>query len=937
MVVTRRGVHVSSPSRATNTADSSISSAPQATPSTGRRTRRTANSSESPTQTTVEEASSQLEKLSQDCFVQNSARKRCTRASRLHSPDKPCTPVGSVHEEEPSDIESCCSVVSDIVAPLTRRSTRKKVEKKEEDLSEVESCSSVRRSTRKKRAPVALDSASEETDEKTRPDALGSASEEKDEKTRPDALDSASEETDEKTRADALDSASEEKDEKTRADALDSASEEKDEKTRPDALDFASEVTDEKTRADALDSASEVTDEKKQPSEGTKSASQRSRRMRASRLLAEQSDMSDAESTTGISPKSATRRSTRVRAKPSKPNECFEASQSPRPVVRRTRASRAKTEMFSDPMSCDSDGFESGPSSRETNPKIDTFQMELQSDSDITDIDRQETQSSNRTDTIGNSQVVSVLVLPKKLSVVLVPLEDDKDSLTDSRLESTVLEKGSDCTLIEEEETKPAEEACLETPTVDEGGNRFLQSITTDHELDKMTEGLAEPAVMAGEQQQETTENLLEETLEPEMMETVEPLKKVLTSSTCDDETTEDKDDVIMVNADADTLGGSEQQDGNDDVENPEGDALVSNSEKGEVQAGVDTVTELACHIEEEQEEPIQCTSSQPTAQFSEQPPQGAAVQSKRGINLLDSSDEDDDFADEIGESSGDEAEESGEELLQSTETKVTKAAEGLFMIDTRPGEDADELYYQDRLKERGQVAEEEEEEFLDEEGDDDDHDDAADVLFSSRDPQFKALSSRIDPGLRMKQLGGLYISFDGSKSKPVSNSQQKHREKKILDEVMKRSVIGPDFEKKDAVPPCNETKKALKLKRKAERAKTTGEAWFNMKAPEITPELKGDLQLLRMRGSMDSKRFYKKNDRDGFPKYFQMGTVVDNPVDFYHSRIAKKDRKRTMVEELLADAEFRQKNKRKFQTIMAEKAAQTAGRRHKKGKFQKK
>uniref|UniRef100_A0AAV2KZP2 Fcf2 pre-rRNA processing C-terminal domain-containing protein n=1 Tax=Knipowitschia caucasica TaxID=637954 RepID=A0AAV2KZP2_KNICA len=726
MVVTRRGVHVSSPSRATNTADSSISSAPQATPSTGRRTRRTANSSESPTQTTVEEASSQLEKLSQDCFVQNSARKRCTRASRLHSPDKPCTPVGSVHEEEPSDIESCCSVVSDIVAPLTRRSTRKKVEKKEEDLSEVESCSSVRRSTRKKRAPVALDSASEETDEKTRPDALGSASEEKDEKTRPDALDSASEETDEKTRADALDSASEEKDEKTRADALDSASEEKDEKTRPDALDFASEVTDEKTRADALDSASEVTDEK-------------------------------------------------------------------------TRADA------------------------------------LDSASEVTD-----------------------------------------------------------------EKKQPSE-------------------------------------VMAGEQQQETTENLLEETLEPEMMETVEPLKKVLTSSTCDDETTEDKDDVIMVNADADTLGGSEQQDGNDDVENPEGDALVSNSEKGEVQAGVDTVTELACHIEEEQEEPIQCTSSQPTAQFSEQPPQGAAVQSKRGINLLDSSDEDDDFADEIGESSGDEAEESGEELLQSTETKVTKAAEGLFMIDTRPGEDADELYYQDRLKERGQVAEEEEEEFLDEEGDDDDHDDAADVLFSSRDPQFKALSSRIDPGLRMKQLGGLYISFDGSKSKPVSNSQQKHREKKILDEVMKRSVIGPDFEKKDAVPPCNETKKALKLKRKAERAKTTGEAWFNMKAPEITPELKGDLQLLRMRGSMDSKRFYKKNDRDGFPKYFQMGTVVDNPVDFYHSRIAKKDRKRTMVEELLADAEFRQKNKRKFQTIMAEKAAQTAGRRHKKGKFQKK
>ena len=33
--------------------------------------------------------------------------------------------------------------------------------------------------------------------------------------------------------------------------------------------------------------------------------------------------------------------------------------------------------------------------------------------------------------------------------------------------------------------------------------------------------------------------------------------------------------------------------------------------------------------------------------------------------------------------------------------------------------------------------------------------------------------------------------------------------------QVMKKSVIGPDFEKKDAVPPYSETKRALKLKRR--------------------------------------------------------------------------------------------------------------------------
>lgn len=47
------------------------------------------------------------------------------------------------------------------------------------------------------------------------------------------------------------------------------------------------------------------------------------------------------------------------------------------------------------------------------------------------------------------------------------------------------------------------------------------------------------------------------------------------------------------------------------------------------------------------------------------------------------------------------------------------------------------------------------------------------------------------------------------------------------------------------------------------------------MKAPEMTQELKGDLQVLKMRSSLDPKRFYKKNDRDGFPKYFQVSDII--------------------------------------------------------------
>lgn len=72
------------------------------------------------------------------------------------------------------------------------------------------------------------------------------------------------------------------------------------------------------------------------------------------------------------------------------------------------------------------------------------------------------------------------------------------------------------------------------------------------------------------------------------------------------------------------------------------------------------------------------------------------------------------------------------------------------------------------------------------------------------------------------------------------------------------------------------------------EKEKTTGDGWFNMKAPELSQELKGDLQLLKMRGSLDSKRFYKKNDRDGFPKYFQVGVKMNEKWIFLNVQFSK-------------------------------------------------
>ncbi|RAL08402.1 Fcf2 domain-containing protein [Aspergillus homomorphus CBS 101889] len=82
----------------------------------------------------------------------------------------------------------------------------------------------------------------------------------------------------------------------------------------------------------------------------------------------------------------------------------------------------------------------------------------------------------------------------------------------------------------------------------------------------------------------------------------------------------------------------------------------------------------------------------------------------------------------------------------------------------------------------------------------------------------------------------------------------------------------------------------------------TAGKDWFNLPKTELTAELRRDLQLLRMRSVLDPKRHYKKeNGKSQIPTYSQIGTVVEGPTEFFSGRIAKRDRKKTFVDEALA------------------------------------
>ncbi|KAJ6763082.1 hypothetical protein OIU79_023763 [Salix purpurea] len=141
----------------------------------------------------------------------------------------------------------------------------------------------------------------------------------------------------------------------------------------------------------------------------------------------------------------------------------------------------------------------------------------------------------------------------------------------------------------------------------------------------------------------------------------------------------------------------------------------------------------------------------------------------------------------------------------------------------------------------------------------------------------------------------------------------------KIPDEAESSSALWkPNSQLVDGlfVPP-NDPIKLNKL-RKSQCKDTLGKDWFDMPAPNITPELKRDLQLLKLRSAIDPKRHYKRGDPKSkdLPKYFQVGTVVESATDFYSGRLTKKERKATIADELLSDQTFRAYRKRKVREI---------------------
>ncbi len=81
---------------------------------------------------------------------------------------------------------------------------------------------------------------------------------------------------------------------------------------------------------------------------------------------------------------------------------------------------------------------------------------------------------------------------------------------------------------------------------------------------------------------------------------------------------------------------------------------------------------------------------------------------------------------------------------------------------------------------------------------------------------------------------------------------------------------------------------------------------------------IKADLRMIRMRNFLDPKRFYKAPDR--MRVVLHEGTVIEGPGEYRSSRIVSKDRRLSIVDEVLYDKELLRYSKRKYEKIQTER-----------------
>ncbi|KAH7827181.1 putative Fcf2 pre-rRNA processing [Monocercomonoides exilis] len=74
---------------------------------------------------------------------------------------------------------------------------------------------------------------------------------------------------------------------------------------------------------------------------------------------------------------------------------------------------------------------------------------------------------------------------------------------------------------------------------------------------------------------------------------------------------------------------------------------------------------------------------------------------------------------------------------------------------------------------------------------------------------------------------------------------------------------------------------------------------WASMESSKTDESVEKDLRFLELRKYASKKQFYKSTGMKEKPKTFQIGTVMEGPGEYFSGRLTKKQRQKTLLDEI--------------------------------------
>lgn len=127
----------------------------------------------------------------------------------------------------------------------------------------------------------------------------------------------------------------------------------------------------------------------------------------------------------------------------------------------------------------------------------------------------------------------------------------------------------------------------------------------------------------------------------------------------------------------------------------------------------------------------------------------------------------------------------------------------------------------------------------------------------------------------------------------------------KSLGDIIKRSCL-------PVKPlPTNADKKLEKFN----QLNSSSSKWFDMPTYQKSEQMEADIRTLRLRSVLDPNRHYK-SEKPLNSEYIQVGTILEDPTDYYSvmsHKISRKKQTLSVLDSLIKDDECRSYFKAKF------------------------